>query len=69
MTYGDLVTSDAHIPQARGPYMVLHELETFVVCVALDNSSSVNIPKDKAKPFPISAEILDILSRQKKVTH
>lgn len=55
--YGDLVTSEAHIPQAQGPYMVVHTLKDWLVCVSLDNVSTINIPRDKVKSFPLSTEI------------
>lgn len=60
LRYGDLVTSDAHIPEARGPYLFLHAIERYAVCVALDNSYSVNIPIDKVKRFRAIASVLRI---------
>jgi hypothetical protein len=59
--YGDLVTSEAHLPQARGPYLVLHQMNRYLVCVSLDNNHSINILVDKAEMFYIDAKILKIL--------
>lgn len=58
LCYGDLVTSDAHIPEARGPYLYLYAIERYAVCVALDNSHSINIPLDKTKRFPAAVSAL-----------
>jgi hypothetical protein len=58
--YGDLVTSDAHIPEARGPYLFLHAIERYAVCIALDDSHSINIPIEKAKRFRVSAIALRV---------
>lgn len=60
LRYGDLVTSDAHIPDARGPYLFLHAIDRYAVCIALDDSHSVNIPIEKAKRFPASAAALRV---------
>lgn len=62
MKYGDLVTSLAHIPEAQGPYMVLHEIQDYYVCISLDNRSSINIPVNKVVPFRICDEVLTLLA-------
>jgi hypothetical protein len=60
MKYGDLVVSEAHIPQARGPYLFLAYIKEYAVCIALDGSHSINIPIDKCVRFPASAGLLRI---------
>lgn len=61
MKYGTLVISTQHIPAAQGPYMVVHTLEKYLVCVSLDNKHSINIDKDAARPIEVSSEIVAIL--------